>query len=143
MSTVLRAFKTELGTFLNKNVIITTRDKKKISGILLGVKEDDLSMILSDAEFENEKQHRLIIHGDLIATVVLGEVPFDIFGLREDLEKVFKKDGVRYYKETRTLMVLDRYKVSEKGVEGPEGAVLDRIQRLWSGFTKGLENQTK
>ncbi|MCY3410491.1 MAG: Lsm family RNA-binding protein [Candidatus Heimdallarchaeota archaeon] len=129
-----RSFKTELASFLDKNVIVTTNDGKEISGILLGMKEDDLSLILSDCEIDNVKKHRLFISGSSISLITLGETPFDIFGLREELEKVFKKDGVRYYKETRTLMILDRYKVSEKGVEGPAGAVLDRISRIWSGF---------
>ena len=139
-SNLVRDFKIELANFKQKNVIVTTKDGKVFSGILMGLKDEDLTLVLGDVDYNGEKQHRLILSGDMVYTVILGEVPFDIHGLREELEKVFKKDGVRFYPETRTLMILDRYKVSEKGVEGAEGAVLDRIKRIWSSFNKPKED---
>ncbi len=135
------SFKQELMAFHNKNVIIKTIDGKVISGIILGIKDDDLSMILSDTEMDNVKHHRLLLSGSQVVSMALGETPFDIFGLKEELVKVFKSDSVRYYKETRTLMILDRYKVSEAGVEGPDGAVADRIKRMWSAFVKQNEKK--
>lgn len=135
-SNLSRTFKQELINFNQKSVIITTIDGKKATGILLGIRDEDLSLILSDCEINNEKYDRLMLRGNQIAFVTLGESPFDIFGLREELEKIFKRDSVRYYTETRTLVILDRYRVSEKGVEGPDGAVADRIKRVWSAFVK-------
>ncbi len=131
-----RSFKNEMTGFLNKNVIITTVNGDTIRGVLLGMRDEDLSMILGDAVFnKNQKNHRLFVTGNVIATMTLGEEPFDILGLRIELEKVFKKTGVRYFPDSRTILVMDRYKVTEENVEG-EGPIVDRIRSIWQQFKK-------
>jgi hypothetical protein len=53
--------------------------------------------------------------------------------LKMELERVFKKTGVRYFEDTRTIMVMDRYKVTEESVDG-DGPVADRIRRIWQSL---------
>ena len=128
-----RNFKNELNTFAGKNVIIETISGKKIQGVLVGLNTDDMSVILGDATVNNERHHRIFLAGTTIAEVYLGEAPFDLLGLRTELEKVFKKSGVRYFEDTQTLLVMDRYKVTQEGVEG-DGPVADRVRRIWDTF---------
>ena len=130
-----RNFKNELNTFAGKNVIIETLDGKKVQGVLVGLNTDDMSLILGDAQIGNERHHRVFLAGSTIAQIYLGEAPFDLLGLRTELEKVFKKSGVRYFEDTQTLLVMDRYKVTQEGVEG-DGPVADRVRRIWDKFQK-------
>ena len=126
-------FKIELNTFAGKNVIIETISGKKIKGVLIGLNPDDMSLIVGDAVVDNQQHHRIFLAGQTVAEIYLGEAPFDIQGLRTELERVFKKSGVRYFEDTQTILVMDRYKVTEEGVEG-EGPVADRVRRIWSNF---------
>ena len=129
-----KAFKTEMNAFVNKNVIVTTKDGKKIQGLLIGMNDNDLSVIIGNAADDGNTNHRTFISGSVIAKMTLGEIPFDIGSLRIELEKVFKKSGVRYFAESRTIVVMDRYRVTESSVEGDEGPIGDRIKRIWSNF---------
>ncbi|MEC8704241.1 MAG: Lsm family RNA-binding protein [Asgard group archaeon] len=125
-----RNYKTEMNAFAGHNVIIETTNGKKIKGLLIGLNADDMSMILGDAIVNDVNHHRLFLSGKIISEMYLGEAPFNIAGLKTALEEVFKKSGVKYYDDTQTIVVMDRYKVKEGGVEG-EGPIADRIRRIW------------
>ena len=112
----------------------STKDGKKIQGLLIGMNDNDLSVIIGNAADDGDINHRTFISGSVIAKMTLGEIPFDIGSLRIELEKVFKKSGVRYFAESRTIVVMDRYRVTESSVEGDEGPIGDRIKRIWSNF---------
>lgn len=133
-----RNFKTELNTFAGKNVIIQTTGGKMIQGVLVGLNTEDMSIILGEALVDNERHHRIFLAGTTIAEIYLGEAPYDLLGLRTELEKVFKKSGVRYFEDTQTLLVMDRYKVTQEGVEG-DGPVADRVRRIWDTFRQVAE----
>lgn len=132
-SNLSRSFSTEINSFSHKNVIVTLTTGKTVNGVLSGMRAEDLSIILANAITEGKKHHRMYISGSMIAEIVLGEAPFDMQGLRIELEKVFKKTGVRYFEDSRTLIVMDRYRVDENGVDG-EGPVADRVRRIWQSF---------
>lgn len=131
-----RNFKNELNAFDRKNVVIQTTTGKEFKGVLLGINTDDLSLVLGDATVDGIRHNRIFLSGQIIAEIYMGEAPFDISGLRNELEQIFKKTGVRYFEDTRTIMVMDRYKVSEKGVEGQQGPIMDRIIRIWANYQK-------
>ncbi|MHA2249847.1 MAG: Lsm family RNA-binding protein [Candidatus Kariarchaeaceae archaeon] len=128
-----RAFATELNAFVQKNIVVTTKDGNVIVGRLIGMSPENMSLILGEAISGKKKHHRIFIAGDTIAELTLGEAPFNMNKLREELEKIFKKTGVRYFDDTRTIVVMDRYRVTEEEVEG-EGPVADRIRRIWQAF---------
>jgi small nuclear ribonucleoprotein (snRNP)-like protein len=135
-----KAFKTEMNAFVNKNVIIFTKEGDKIQGLLIGMSDTDLSVIIGNALVNGDKNHRTFVSGSVITKMTLGETPFDIAGLRMELEKVFKKSGVRYFPESRTIQVMDRYRVTETSVEGDEGPIADRIKRIWVNFKAEQED---
>ncbi len=128
-----RAFATELNTFVQKNIVVKLRDGGIIMGRLIGLNSENFSLILGEALSAGKKHHRIFIAGDTVAEMTLGQAPFNMNKLREELEKIFKKSGVRYFDDTRTLVVMDRYRVTEEEVEG-EGPVADRIRRIWQSF---------
>ena len=136
-----KAFKTEMNAFVNKNVIIFTKEGDKIQGLLIGMSDTDLSVVIGNASVNGDKNHRTFVSGSVISKMTLGETPFDIGGLRMELEKVFKKSGVRYFPESRTIQVMDRYRVTEISVEGDEGPIGDRIKRIWANFKAEQEDK--
>ena len=132
-------YKFELNVFAGKHVVIHTTTGKKVKGVLLGLNTDDMSVILGDAAVDNQIHHRIFLSGSTVAEMYLGEAPFNIQGLRTELEKVFKKSGVRYFEDTQTILVMDRYKVTEEGVDG-DGPVADRVRRIWSSYVETLSS---
>ncbi|MDH5646208.1 MAG: Lsm family RNA-binding protein [Candidatus Heimdallarchaeota archaeon] len=138
-SNLTRQFKGELNNFDKKNIILTTTYDKVISGMLIGM-GDDNSVIIADAVIGGEKHHRMFISGTVIAEIILGDAPFDMHGLRIELEKIFKKTGVRYFDDTRTIVVMDRYKVTESTVEG-DGPVADRIRSIWQSYKSQTDSE--
>lgn len=134
MSTNLsRSYAAELNAFASKNVILTTTTGKVVNGVLIGLNPDDMNVILADAVVDGKSHKRIFLAGSTISEITLGEAPFDMNKLRMELERVFKKTGVRYFDDTRTILVMDRYKVTEDDVEG-EGPVADRIRRIWQAL---------
>lgn len=128
-----RGYAAELASFASKNIIVKTTSGITIKGILMGLNPDDMNLILGDAVTDDQEHHRLFLSGHQVAEITLGERPFDMNKLKMELERVFKKTGVRYFDDTRTIMVMDRYKVTEEAVDG-EGPVADRIRRIWSSL---------
>ncbi|MHA2031785.1 MAG: Lsm family RNA-binding protein [Candidatus Kariarchaeaceae archaeon] len=128
-----RGYAAELSTFASKNIIVRTTTGKTIKGVLMGLNPDDMNIILGDVVIGEDEHHRLFLAGSQVAEITLGERPFDMNKLKMELERVFKKTGVRYFEDTRTIMVMDRYKVTEGSVDG-DGPVADRIRRIWQSL---------
>ncbi len=136
-----RAYSSELSGFASKNIILKTTSGKIIKGILVGLNSDDMNLILGDVVVDGEQHHRMFLAGSQVAEITLGERPFDMNQLKMELERVFKKTGVRYFDDTRTILVMDRYKVTEETVEG-EGPVADRIRRIWQSLKEEFAGTT-
>ncbi len=133
MSQPKRSFFSEIRSLFNKKIVVNTKDGKTFTGILRGVNED-LSLVLNDAvSDDNKKFFKIFIAGDIVSYITLGEVPFDIFGLAQELSKVFRPENVKLYEDSHTIVVMDRFKVNEDGVTG-EGIVADRIKAIWESF---------
>lgn len=139
-----RIYTKELLTFIGKRVAIITTENNKYVGILKAFHPDNATAILSEAieELEEGKKnefHKLFIGGSTIAKIYLEEEPFDISGLSMELERIFKRPGdIKHYDDQGLIVVLDRVKVTEKGVEG-EGPVQDRIRSVFDRFVREKE----
>ena len=136
-----RAYSSELNAFASKNIIVKTTSGRIIKAILVGLNPEDMNLILGDVVVEGEQHHRMFLAGTQVAEITLGERPFDMNKLKMELERVFKKTGVRYFDDTRTILVMDRYKVTEESVEG-EGPVVDRIRRIWQSLKEEFAGST-
>lgn len=129
-----RGYLLEINNLVNQKVVVQTKDNNTYTGILKGINEH-LNLIMSDVVTETKKYYKLLISGDLVTYITLGDVPFDTLGLADELMRVFKSENVRIHEDSGTIIVMDRFRVNEEGVTG-EGVVADRIRSIWNEFKK-------
>ena len=131
-----RSYQKEIIAFTNKRVAIILKDGKKYVGELKGVNPETLTCVLIKAKREGEttELHRVCLNGDQVSEIYLEEAPFDLSGLKEELETIFRRPGdVKVYDEAGLIVVLERVKVSESGVEGT-GPVADRVRAIFNRY---------
>jgi len=133
-SAAMRAFQRELSRLLGKLVKVST-EKKVYIGSLQGYHPGTLSVCLDNAVAGKETFHKVFISGSRVSEIALEEEPFDLAGLAEELDRIFPQGGVRLDAATGFILVLDRVKVTENGVEGT-GPVADRVKIVFERFLK-------
>ena len=72
---------------------------------------------------------------DLQQEVFTVEKPFDLKALSERLEKVFPT-MVRLYEDKGFIWVMDKVKLTEKGVAEGSGPAAERVQKVYDLFIK-------
>ena len=136
MSMAKRKFFGEIAALLDKMVMVITMDGKKYSGTLAGIDPETLSLCLSEAKDDKGTYlHRAFLNGSIIAQIFTVEKPFDLKALSERLEKVFPT-MVRLYEDKGFIWVMDKVKVTEKGVVEGSGPAAERVQKVYDLFTK-------
>jgi small nuclear ribonucleoprotein (snRNP)-like protein len=141
MSVAKRKFIGEIGALVDKAVMVTTVNNKKFSGTLSGIDPESLSLSLSDAKDETGAQlHKVFLSGSVVAQIFTMAKPFDLKGLSDRLEKVFPT-MVKLYEDTGFIWVMEKVKVTEKGVVEGSGPIAERVHRVYSLFTKESESK--
>jgi len=136
LSMAKRKFFGEIAALLDKMVMVITMDGKKYSGTLAGVDPETLSLCLSEAkDNKGTYLHRVFLNGSIIAQIFTVEKPFDLKALSERLEKVFPT-MVRLYEDKGFIWVMDKVKVTEKGVVEGAGPAAERVQKVYDLFIK-------
>ena len=136
MSVAKRKFVGEIGMLLDKTVMVITTDGKKYSGTLSGIDPDTLSLSLSDAKDEKgATTHKIFLNGKILGQIFTIEKPFDLKALSERLEKVFPT-MVKLYEDQGFIWVMEKIKVTEKGVIEGSGPIAERVNRVYNMFTK-------
>ncbi len=133
-----RSYQKEIIAFTNKRVAVVLKDGRKYVGELKGVNPETLTCILIKAKRDSEATeiHRICLNGDQISEIYLEEAPFDLMGLKDELEQIFRRPGdVKVYDEAGLIVVLERVKVSETGVDGT-GPVADRVRAIFDRYAK-------
>lgn len=139
MSIAQRKFFTEVAALVDKSVIVATTTGKTYSGTLIGINPDTLSLCLAEAKDEEGKTlHRVFLNGSVVAQILSVEKPFDLKALAERLEKVFPT-MVRLYEDKRFIWVMDRVKVTEKGVVEGSGPAAERVQKVYEQFISEIK----
>jgi small nuclear ribonucleoprotein (snRNP)-like protein len=134
LSVAQRKFFTEVSALADKNVIVVTASGKKFSGNLIGINPDTLSLCLSDAKDEEGKMlHRVFVNGNTVSQILTVEKPFDLKALADRLEKVFPT-MVRLYEDKGFIWVMDKVKITEKGVVEGSGPAAERVQKVYEQF---------
>jgi small nuclear ribonucleoprotein (snRNP)-like protein len=119
---------------VDKNVIVSTAAGKTFSGTLVGINPDTLSLCLGEAKDESGKiLNRVFLNGKVVAQILSVEKPFDIKALADRLEKVFPT-MVKLYEDKGFIWVMDKVKVSEKGVVEGSGPAAERVQKVYDQF---------
>ena len=136
MSVAKRNFFGEIGALLDKTVMVITVDGKKFSGTLSGINPENMSLSLSDVKDEKGTLlHKVFLNGSIIAQIFTIDKPFDLKALSTRLEKVFPT-MVKLYKDKGFIWVMEKIKVTEKGVVEGSGPAAERVQRVYELFTK-------
>lgn len=129
-------FAEEVASLLNKTVTVITIDGKKYTGILTGFDPDRLNLSLRDARDEKGViMHRLIMNGGIIAQVYTTEKSLNLKNLAERLERVFPR-LVKLYEDQGVIVVMDKIRVTEKGVVEGSGPAAERVQKIYEEFIK-------
>jgi small nuclear ribonucleoprotein (snRNP)-like protein len=136
LSMAKRKFFGEIAALLDKMVMVVTMDGKKYSGTLAGIDPETLSLCLSEARDDKGTYlHRVFLNGSTIAQIFTVEKPFDLKALSERLDKVFPT-MVRLYEDKGFIWVMDKVKVTEKGVVEGAGPAAERVQKVYDLFVK-------
>ena len=136
MSVAKRNFYGEIGALLEKTVMVITVNGKKYTGTLSGINPDTLSLSLSGAKDEQGITiHKMFLNGSILGQIFTIEKPFDLKALSSRLEKVFPT-MVKLYEDKGFIWVMEKIKVTEKGVVEGSGPIADRVNRVYGLFTK-------
>jgi len=134
LSVAQRRFFTEVGALIDKTVNVITSDGKSYTGSLVGINPDNLSLCLAEAKDDKGKvAHRVFLNGSVVAQILAIEKPFDLKALADRLEKVFPT-LVKLYEDKGFIWVMDKIKLTEKGVIEGSGPAAERVQRVYDQF---------
>ncbi len=134
MSVAQRKYFTEVAALADKIVAVTTTNGKTFNGTLVGINPDNLSLTLADVKDETGKLlNRLVLNGSTVMAISSAEKPFDLKALSQRLEKVFPT-MVKLYEDKGFIWVMDKVKLTEKGVVEGSGPAADRVQKVYDQF---------
>lgn len=139
MSVAQRKFFTEITSLVDKSVMVITAMGKTYSGTLIGINPDTLSLCLAEAkDAEGKVLHRVFLNGNIVSQILSVEKPFDIKALADRLEKVFPT-MIKLYEDKGFIWVMDKVKVTEKGVVEGSGPAAERVQKVYEQFISEMK----
>jgi small nuclear ribonucleoprotein (snRNP)-like protein len=134
LSVAQRKFFTEIAAVVDKTVSVATTTGKTFTGTLIGINPDNMSLCIAEAKDETGKvSHRVFLNGSVIAYMSSTEKPFDLKSLATRLEKVFPT-MVKLYEDKGFIWVMDKVKLTEKGVVEGSGPAAERVQKVYETF---------
>ena len=134
LSVAQRKYFTEIAALADKTVSVMTTTGKTFNGTLIGINQDNMSLCLADAKDESRNLlHRVFLNGNMVAQISSAEKPFDLKSLATRLEKVFPT-MVKLYEDKGFIWVMDKVKLTEKGVVEGSGPAADRVQKVYEQF---------
>ena len=129
---VTRKFGEEALQFLGKKVSVETSDQKIYGGTLVGI-DERLDVVLDNVEGHGIL--KVIINGSFVKEVRLMEKPFDFKALAERLSRVFP-GLVKIREDVGAIIVMDKIKVTQAGIEEGSGLAADRVKAIYDEFTR-------
>jgi small nuclear ribonucleoprotein (snRNP)-like protein len=136
VSVAQRKYFTEIAALTEKIVSVTTVNGKKFTGTLIGINPDNLCLALADAKEENgETVNRLFLNGSTVIQIFTAEKSFDLKALAQRLEKVFPR-MVKLYEDNGFIWVMDKVKLTERGIAEGSGPAAERVQKVYEQFIK-------
>jgi len=142
MSIAQRKYFTEISALADRHIIVTTTVGKTFSGVLLGVNPDNMSLCLAEAKDDEGKLlHRVFLNGNVVAQILSVEKPFDLKALADRLEKVFPT-MIKLYEDKGFIWVMDKVKLTEKGVVEGSGPAAERVQKVYDQFIGEMKGKT-
>lgn len=128
----IRKFYEEILQFVGKKVSIETSYDKNYSGTLSAI-DEKLDIVLENVEGQGIL--RIIINGSFVKEIKLLEKPFDLKGLADRLSRVFP-GLVKIRDDVKAIIVMDKIKVTEYGIEEGSGLAADRVKAIYEEFMR-------
>jgi len=134
LSVAQRKYFTDVAALTERTVSVITTNGKNFNGTLIGINPDNLSLSLADVKDDSGKLlNRLVINGSVVLSISTAEKPFDLKSLSQRLDKVFPT-MVKLYEDKGFIWVMDKVKLTEKGVVEGSGPAADRVQKVYDAF---------
>jgi len=133
---ISRKFAEESIQFLGKKVSIETSDNKNYSGVLVGLSEK-FDLILDNVE--SQQIQKLMVNGSFVKEIKLLERPFDLKALSDRLSRIFP-GLVKIREDIGAIIVMDKIKVTESGIEEGSGLSASRVKAIYDEFVKEPKN---
>jgi small nuclear ribonucleoprotein (snRNP)-like protein len=135
-SIVFRRFGDELNAFIGKPVTVTTAEGKDYGGVLAGV-DESLNLILDKVTGAGENVFKVAVNGSNVREIKLLAKPFDFKALGDRMNRVFP-GLVSVREDLGVIMVMDKIKVTEKGVEGA-GLAVDKAKSIYDEYMREVK----
>jgi small nuclear ribonucleoprotein (snRNP)-like protein len=129
---VSRKFGEETLQFLGKKVSVETSDQKVYNGTLTGI-DEKLDVVLDNVDVQGIL--KLILNGSFVKEIKLMEKPFDFKALSDRLARVFP-GLVKVREDVGAIIVMDKIKVTQAGVEEGVGLAADRVRAIYEEFMR-------
>lgn len=118
--------------FVGKKVSVETSDQKNYDGVMAAI-DEKLNVVIDNVEGKGIL--KLIINGSFVKEVKLLEKPFDLKGLAERLGRVFP-GLVKIREDVGAIIVMDKIKVTQAGVEEGVGLAANRVKAVYDEFMR-------
>jgi small nuclear ribonucleoprotein (snRNP)-like protein len=133
MSAVIaRKFGEETFQFIGKKVSVETSDEVVYNGILSAI-DDKLDIVLNNVEGQGIL--KIILNGSFVKKIKLLEKPFDFKALSDRISRVFP-GLVKIREDVGAVIVMDKIKVTQAGIEEGSGLAADRVKAIYEDFIK-------
>lgn len=120
---------------IGRRVAAETAEGRVYEGELVGI-DEKLNIILNNVIGAGDKVYKIVLNSDFIKEIRLVEKPFDLKALAERLNKVFP-GMVKLREDIRSIIVMDKIKVTEQGVEG-SGLAAERVKSVFDEFMREM-----
>lgn len=122
-----------MNAFLGKQVVVVTGDSKEYAGTLVGV-DEKLSLIIDRVSGAGPSVFKVVVNGANVKEIRLTDKPFDYKALGERLNRVFP-GLVSVREDVGAIIVMEKVKVTEKGVEGM-GLAADKVRTIYDEYIR-------
>ena len=136
-SNILRKFNEDISNLIGNFVSIVTSNGNKYKGKLVGITEN-LNLILENIESNEDKVYKIVLNGNFVSEIGLLSEPFNLKALGERLEKVFP-GLVKVHEDIKAIIVMDKIKVTDKGLTEGIGLAAERVRAVYEEFIKDTD----
>lgn len=136
-SNILRKFNEDISNLIGNFVSVVTSNGNKYKGKLVGITEN-LNLILENIESNEDKLYKIVLNGNFVSEIGLLSEPFNLKALGARLEKVFP-GLVKVHEDIKAIIVMDKIKVTDKGVTEGIGLAAERVRAVYEEFIKDTD----
>ena len=137
-------FNKELADLKGKYITIVTTSGKIFNGFLKAWNPDTFDICIANVKEAKNSYFKVFLRGPIISEILIMEQPFNLQGLADELQERLNllPADVKLFEDARIIQVLNKVKVSEKGINGT-GPVADRVRAVFESFMESLEEENE